>query len=269
MCMRSISRTCKHYSHPKLGVLCDTLMRNWCETWLFWPKIAWRVGACSDENCKIETQGLQIHVDGRKPSHQVQINFHILLCWVWSLALPWTFWPWDFSDPELSCPWRSKWLLTQWGEPVGGKPLGLEQPTEQICSSTGLMCCINTFGGLCRNSALCLVLAAHWLGIHLKRANLSMFSFEINGNYVTDNTALGSFVCHIYLHIFGCRLLVAVRVGGVSFCRCTLCGLNSRDRRGKWCFLVPVMMKPSDHTWLAVPRDFGCPWQWWSTVFSW
>lgn len=148
MCMRSISRTCKHYSHPKLGVLCDTLMRNWCETWLFWPKIAWRVGACSDENCKIETQGLQIHVDGRKPSHQVQINFHILLCWVWSLALPWTFWPWDFSDPELSCPWRSKWLLTQWGEPVGGKPLGLEQPTEQICSSTGLMCCINWFWGL-------------------------------------------------------------------------------------------------------------------------
>lgn len=36
----------------------------------------WRVGTCSDENCKIETQGLQIHVDGRKPSHQVQIKFH-------------------------------------------------------------------------------------------------------------------------------------------------------------------------------------------------
>lgn len=62
------------------------------------------------------------------------------------------------------------------------------------------------------------MLAAHWLGVRFKRPNL--FSFEINGDYVIDNTALGSFVCHIYSPIFGCRLYVAVRVSGLSLeCR--------------------------------------------------
>ena len=79
MYMRSVSNNHEHWSHTKLDVLCDILMRNWYETWLCWPKVAWRVGACSDEECEVETQRLQIRVDGGRLSHWVQIKFHMTL----------------------------------------------------------------------------------------------------------------------------------------------------------------------------------------------
>lgn len=76
MYTRSVSNNHEDWSHTKLEVLCDILMRNCCETSPCWPKIARRVGACADEKCKVETEGLQVHVGGRKHLHRVQVKFH-------------------------------------------------------------------------------------------------------------------------------------------------------------------------------------------------
>lgn len=197
-------------------------------------------------------------------------SFTRSLCWVWRLALPWAFWLWDFSDPELSCPWRSKWLLSpvRWTWRWETTWLGTTYQTNLFQHWVDVL--YKLIWGLMQKLGFVLGASCTLAGSTFQKTKLVLLWNK--WGLCHRQHSIG-FFCVPYIFTYIWMQVICSSESQWSFfrvqSRCTLCGFSSHDRRGRWCFLVPVMMKPSDHTCLGVPRDLGCPWEWWSTVFSW
>lgn len=104
------------------------------------------------------------------------------------------------------------------------------------------------------------MLAALGLVIHWKRPNLTKFSFEINGDYVTDGQRRVLKCVILRWPTFLCRLCVAVRISAVLCCSelCVGSAFSVQAIAGKGNgSSAPVVMGPSHHTRLGALGDLG------------